>query len=333
MAVTSSRCSSQRLHRARRPLRSGFKLVELVAVVVIVGLLLALLIPAVNSTRETPKANTCRNNMRNLALALMQYEQAHNEYPALSRVVSIAGQDVNRPLMFYLLPYIERNDLYSQYVESPTNIPAEGEEPHHLKVLVCPADFESSGAPTSYVYNCGLPNTPGANTYELTEGDTADGAGDQNARNNGVFFAHHANGANNAYYLQQHDGMATTLLVSESIEAGKWTELSEVRCGFVWHDLPNVDQVRMNARRGEARGDVAPNSDWARPSSNHYGGVNMVFADAHVTFINDTISYLTYAQLMTSCGEKAGVATPQGFTAPIYQPIHLPVNKLNEDAY
>lgn len=321
----------------RRRTRVGFTLVELLVVISIIGMLMALLLPAVNSARETARANTCRNNMRNVALALMQYENAKGEYPALNNAVTIGGTNYNRPLMFYVLPYLERNDLYSQYVELGSNIPQVATQPHYLKILICPSDFQATGDPTSYVFNCGMPNTAGTvSSSEPSEGNAVGGStpGDQNAKNNGVFFSHRANGTSNSAYITGNDGMATTLLVSENIEAGNWTNTTEILNGFVWHDIGTITDVKINARKGASAGGLATDSDWARPSSNHFGGVNMAFADAHVTFINDTVSYITYAQLMTSAGRLAGTVDSSGnIVSPTQQQVHTPANILDEDSY
>lgn len=288
----------------------------------VIVLVLALFLPAVNSVRGLSRANVCRNNIRNIALALTQYENINREYPALNNVVSIDGQDVNRPLMFYLLPYLERSDLHIRYVESPTDIADQGDGSHYLNILVCPSDFEASRMPTSFVFNTGLPNTR-AFAGELVEGP------DCNAQNNGVFFADRRNGTTNSDYVMGNDGMSTTLLVSENISAGAWNDGSENRNGFVWHDVPPEQQSRVsiNAQVGEFLDGMFPSGivrdiAWARPSSNHHAGVNVAFADAHVAFLNDTIDYSTYAQLMTSAGRLAGLnggmMRPQHVTAYVW---------------
>ncbi len=323
--------------------RGGNTLVAVLVAFVIIGLALALIIPAVDHTRTPARANVCRNNMRNVALATMQFEHVQGEYPALNRRVTIDGKEYNRPLMFFLLPYLERNDIYNAYVETATNIPAGDVGPSYLKILVCLSDYQSDGMPTSYVFNCGLPNTPGSNKREATEGQT-----EANTRNNGMFFALYSNGASSSAYITENDGMATTLMISENVEAGNWNDGTEFANGFTWHDLADPTNVRINAHLGEAPGDRATNTDWARPASNHRGGVNVAFADVHVTFLNENIDYVTYAQLMTSAGELAGTLDPtvdpsvdgsadaNADSKPrIVPPVHVPVHtqELREDMY
>lgn len=307
---------SRQLTSSTAGCRRGNGLLSALFAIIVIVLLLALYLSAVSRSRDGGnRANTCRNNMRNVALSLMQYENTKGEYPALNTVVSIDGQEVNRPLMFHLLPYLERNDIYRQYVDSPTNIPAD--EPHYLKILICPSDFQTTGAPTSYVFNSGLPNTPGYS------GEPVEGP-DQNTKNNGVIFSDRRNGTSNSAYITGNDGMEQTLLVSENVAAGTWDDGSEIQNGFVWHDVPPDQQplVSINARVGQAPDDIAPDTIWSRPSSKHPGGVNMAFADAHVSFINNSIQYLTYAQLMTSAGKRAGVLEDGEIVPPLHVKVH-----------
>jgi prepilin-type N-terminal cleavage/methylation domain-containing protein/prepilin-type processing-associated H-X9-DG protein len=96
--------------------RRGFTLVELLVVIAILGLLMALLLPAVQSAREAARRSQCQNNMKQIGLGVLNFESAHNKLPTGGE-----GSDpTTRATTFsihsaftYLLPHIEREDIFN----------------------------------------------------------------------------------------------------------------------------------------------------------------------------------------------------------------------------
>ena len=90
--------------------RRAFTLVELLVVIAIIGVLVGLLLPAVQAARETARATSCRNNLKQLGLALHNYESAHRRFPP--------GRGSPLPRAFstfaYLLPQLEQSPLHSK---------------------------------------------------------------------------------------------------------------------------------------------------------------------------------------------------------------------------
>ncbi|TWT47525.1 DUF1559 domain-containing protein [Botrimarina hoheduenensis] len=109
------------------PKRSGFTLVELLVVIAIVGILIALLLPAVQAARETARRCSCRSNLRQLGLATLNYHDTHRHLPPPKAGDAAATSDRGGTLVV-LLPYLEEAALYSGYdfeapITDPVNTP------------------------------------------------------------------------------------------------------------------------------------------------------------------------------------------------------------------
>lgn len=89
--------------------RRGFTLVELLVVIAIIGILVGMLLPAVQQVRGAARRISCANNIRQMALASMNYESAHMEFPPFA----IASETQFGSGHFLILPFIEQNNLYN----------------------------------------------------------------------------------------------------------------------------------------------------------------------------------------------------------------------------
>ena len=92
-------------------LRGAFTLVELLVVIAIIGVLVALLLPAIQAAREASRRSQCSNNLKQIGLALHNFEQSHKRLPPCARYSS----DGNRrgSIFLFLLPYLEETALSS----------------------------------------------------------------------------------------------------------------------------------------------------------------------------------------------------------------------------
>ena len=110
-----------------RAKRAGFTLVELLVVIAIIGVLVALLLPAVQAARESARRSSCSSNLRQIGLAALNYESANKTLPP----GYLAGKNFNKPasatdltgnhqltgVFVYLLPYLEASNVHKMFAE------------------------------------------------------------------------------------------------------------------------------------------------------------------------------------------------------------------------
>lgn len=102
-------------------LRTAFTLIELLVVMAVIGVLTGILLPAVQSARETARRLQCSNNLRNQALAVIQFEGARKQLPP-GRVVT---NNLDYAWSFYVLPWLEQSSLYNKFdPQKPWNMSA-----------------------------------------------------------------------------------------------------------------------------------------------------------------------------------------------------------------
>lgn len=152
--------------RARR----GFTLIELLVVIGILGLLVALLLPAVMEARETARRASCMNNQHNLALAIVNFEQTRRHYPGYRNLQAFTPDGMARSIswVFPLLPYFEQSTVHFNHGERG---PADqrGQLPNvGISILVCPSDTLAEAAEqyeksfNSYIVNAGQIDAEGS---------------------------------------------------------------------------------------------------------------------------------------------------------------------------
>lgn len=180
--------------------RRAFTLVELLVVISIIGMLMALLLPAIQQAREAGRRNTCTNNMRNCAVAVTNFVTAKGSYPGYCDTLTLqpntssgANPVYNYPVSWIvmILPYMERTDIYNLWREqlqwgvTPPNNPSYPPQ-IFINVLNCPstAVTPAPGNTTcSYIVNGGMMDWPQGNT----NAGTAVGI-PSDFQANGVFF-------------------------------------------------------------------------------------------------------------------------------------------------
>jgi len=326
----------------------GFTLVELLVVITIIGMLVALLLPAVQAVRERARTTQCLNNLRQLGVAAMNYESSRGELPGYLQfvprankkwatwaynpitqkvyVTSTSGNEPDAPFSWatLFLSKLERQDIWDQIVD-PNFEP----EIRRLDVFICPSDSDALSIQDrpalSYIANTGAWDRDQSGNFLKPAPN--DDKGDK--IENGMMF-NLAETKLKSRMSSIKDGSGTTLLFSENLHktydltpgtAPDFTWLSsnvpqgsEQQFGFVWvvpqtgtspQPGPNIDnQERINGNASGAAVFDPRMPAFARPASNHGGGVNVIFCDGRGQFLRDSIDYVVYQQLITTNGRK-----------------------------
>jgi prepilin-type N-terminal cleavage/methylation domain-containing protein len=145
--------------KPRKP--NAFTLVELLVVITIIGMLVALVLPAVNSAREQARQVTCTNNQRSFGQAIQQFESTKQYFPGYRQLLTIQNGAATPPVavvswQVVLMPYMEKTDTY-QAIQSGVKGTTASPLPY-WETSICPSDNTTAGKSspwTSYVANCG----------------------------------------------------------------------------------------------------------------------------------------------------------------------------------
>jgi prepilin-type N-terminal cleavage/methylation domain-containing protein len=203
-----------------RSQRRGFTLVELLVVITIIGILVALLLPAVQAARESARRTQCLNNVKQLSLATAAFETSQQRYPGYMERLQIGkgAAEKTATWLVMLFPNIERLDMYDLW-NDPT-VPANDPRLYaFIKILKCPSNPQRNETlpENSYVANAGRIIDPTNPANEVW-------APQFESPNNGVFVnlipdpnlvPPHIPARVNLTNLR--DGSANTILISENL--------------------------------------------------------------------------------------------------------------------
>jgi len=209
---------------------SAFTLIEVLVVITIIGMLVALLLPAVNAARAAGQKTSCMNNLRNCGQATLAYVSKRDYFPGYRELLTRSdGTKVVVSWQVVLLPELDKLDLYQALQSGLAGTTAQPLP--YRELAVCPSDSSIAGRTipaTSYVANTGrsesIMNMPQMTVPMVCVEAMPANTHTSDIAANGLFFDHAATGisGNNVKVsltdVTGHDGAATTLMLSENVD-------------------------------------------------------------------------------------------------------------------
>lgn len=306
----------------RKP-KKGFTLIELLVVIAIIAILIALLLPAVQQAREAARRSTCKNNLKQLGLAMHNYHDTHSVFPYASTYVASTFGATNHTWVEFILPFIEQAPLYNQINFSEHNNVATGSNNMALftnktfPFLQCPsnpaadslvdannANFDgwSVGTQGLFYVVCGGSSRPDASAPDCT----AAGSPVWCVTPSNIWGSSHSYGSSTHPGLFAPRGVTKTRMRDVTDGTSNTFMLGERRAnlchwGGAWST--NFPGAFTGQKPNSPTQTTNPNNyqNNCGFSSTHVGGLHMCMADGAVRFISENIDHQTFCYI----GDKA----------------------------
>ena len=293
-----------------RSRRRGFTLIELLVVIAIIAILIALLLPAVQQAREAARRTQCKNNLKQLGIALHNYHDTYTKFPCGS-YPSTNGLSWH----VSILPQIEQANLWNQFefgvhaggqFDSATNRPLCRTNP--IAGFFCPSGTEQRADDNALDYTMhyyGVMGPTGTNSQSGVAYKENINGPHGGFSQEGLFYIYTSKSMRDIL-----DGTSNTIVVGEI----SWTD----RNG-------NPTRYRAWTRGGQVNQFMAPAKNVARQinadytalfndmsfGSNHTGGAQFIFGDGSVSFLSENIDYSILLNTASIGGGEAKTASNQ----------------------
>lgn len=278
----SPRCASM-IRESRRSAgrhRQGFTLLEMLTVVMILAVLIALLLPAVQQAREAARRYACQNNLAQIGLALQNYEMVHERLPPgtvnPTGPIRSENQGYHIGWMVQILPHLEHENVYAQFNFSMGLYDEENYVPARCTIpsFACP----SSPSGGVVVVNLATGNYAGCH-HDVEAPIDVD--------NHGVLFLN-----SSIRYRDLHDGSAATIFVGETSgglgwAAGTRATLRNTGGPINGRTVAQGVPIQVPLSGPELDAYLLAVGGF---SSSHTGGANFLLGNGSVRFISESVS-------------------------------------------
>ena len=308
--------------------RRGFTLIELLVVIAIIAVLIALLLPAVQQAREAARRTQCKNNLKQLGLALHNYHdtflvfppgqfqplaQDHGSTTTFMVLTSGSGASTNRSSwMQRILPYVDQAPLFNKFAANMSGAPGFAANwpgaDTILPAFMCPTDPSN---PKNATAN-GLANQGFSGNYSVCAASTTYGTDGGGQKLNGMFFCYSRTSIRDATDGTSNTLMAGEILLQKDIDPsghdlrGRYYNEYAGSTLFSSNLPPNTtigDKVYGNYCNPGPKRPCSTTGDYVHYSrSEHTGGSQVVLVDGSVRFCSENIDLTTFRAL----GSRAG---------------------------
>jgi len=287
---------------ASRRRRRGFTLIELLVVIAIIAILIALLLPAVQQAREAARRSTCKNNLKQIGIALHNYHETSQAFPpgyvssrpgasnsSWCRNNAGRGSGQFAPWTVLILPQMDNAPYHEQFdFESPFQavsnqpVPAVENLTEEVAFYSCPSDSKSNPLWPSYLGVQG-----GGDSVEC-QNTSCNSSNIRAFWSNGPLYA-----SSHVSFAGMIDGASNVFLVGETRYASApWTSSAKQDgCAFTRCLVGTFEPINLH-----------PNGDRGQPatrgfSSFHAGGCHALMGDGRVEFVNENMDLAAYQSL------------------------------------
>lgn len=295
---------------------TGFTLIELLVVIAIIAVLIALLLPAVQAAREAARRTQCRNNLKQIGLAIHNYESTYSRMPS-------GGQGTNfqtsppsttfdkHSMLTAILPFMEQANTFQLFdLNVAYNATAQNQAAamQAIPAFVCPSDAWRPSAVDQSGYGC----TDYSPVYYV-DLNPATGVRDKTMRAEGTMVK------GGSRFADVTDGLSNTVIVGEDIGRDERMQANHVyldpldgakRRFWRWAEPDNAFGISMRINNNNSPQGGPSNCPWTDNNcgpfeevfSQHTGGANVLFGDGSIRFLSENLDLVTYRALITKGG-------------------------------